>query len=310
MNVLLTGATGFVGKRVLDLVTQRHSVTVATRSGDSEFKCPVFCVGEMDGCADWSNALIGQQAVIHAAARAHIMKDEVIDPLTEYRRINVAGTMNLARQAVSSGVKRFIYISSIKVNGEATPFGKPFAADDTPAPEDAYGVSKLEAENALFQLSSETGMEVVVIRPPLVYGPDVKGNLESLIRLIDKGIPLPFGKTRNLRSFVALDNLVDLISTCLDHPGAANQVFLVSDGKDLSTTDLMKEIAIAKRSSIHLISVPEFVLVFLLTALGKKSIATRLFGSLQVDISKTRELLGWEPPVSVDEGFKRFFLED
>ncbi|EAR60515.1 UDP-glucose 4-epimerase family protein [Neptuniibacter caesariensis] len=310
MNVLLTGATGFVGKGLLEYLSQNHSVTVALRTAKTGFQCSTYSIGEMDGYADWSHALYGQQVVIHAAARAHIMKDECSDPLEEYRRVNVSGTINLAKQAASAGVKRFIYISSIKVNGESTISSAPFKADDIPAPEDAYGISKFEAENALFKLASQTGMEVVVIRPPLIYGPHVKGNLANIIGLIDRGVPLPLGQTNNLRSFVALDNLVDLVSTCLDHPEAANQVFLVSDGKDLSTTDLIKKLAIAKGRAIRLFSVPESVLVGLLTLLGRKVIAQRLFGSLQVDIAKTRELLDWEPTVSVDEGFKRCFFED
>jgi nucleoside-diphosphate-sugar epimerase len=251
--------------------------------------------------------IIRDATVIHAAARAHIMKDEVADPLAEYRRVNVDGTLNLARQAAAAGVKRFIFISSIKVNGEQTPLGQPFTADDTPAPEDAYGISKWEAEQGLQQLATETGMEVVIIRPPLVYGPGVKGNFASMIKLVAKGLPFPLGAIHNQRSLVAVDNLVDLIITCIDHPVAANQVFLAGDGQDLSTTELLRGVAKAMGKPARLIPVPSSLLMLGATLLGKKAVAQRLLGSLQVDIAKARNLLGWEPPVSVEEGLERCF---
>ena len=251
------------------------------------------------------------------------MRDEVADPLAEYRRVNVDATLNLARCAASSGVRRFVYLSSIKVNGERTypahlgprppeaflrfPEGERelFRADDVPAPEDAYGISKLEAEQGLFALGRETGMEVVIIRPPLVYGPGVKGNLASLIRVVAKGLPLPLGAIHNRRSLVGLDNLVDLIVTCVNHPAAANQVFLAGDGQDLSTTELLRSIARAMGKPSRLIPVPAGMLMLGATLLGKKAMAQRLLGSLQADISKARTVLGWEPPVSVEEGIGR-----
>jgi nucleoside-diphosphate-sugar epimerase len=261
----------------------------------------------LDANTNWLATLTNQQVVIHAAARAHIMKDEVSDPLTEYRCVNVDGTLNLARQAAAMGVKRFIFISSIKVNGELTHPGKAFTEEDLAAPEDAYGISKWEAEQGLWQIQRETGMEVVIIRPPLVFGPGVKGNFASMIRLVEKGLPLPLGAIDNQRSLVALDNLVDLIITCIDHPAAANQVFLAGDGEDLSTTELLRGVARAMGKPARLIPVPPSLLMLGATVLGKKAVAQRLLGSLQVDISKARRLLGWQPPVSVEEGLRRCF---
>ena len=226
-------------------------------------------IQDLDADTDWSTALANQQVVIHTAARAHIMKDEVADPLAEYRRVNVDGTLNLARQAAGAGVKRFIFISSIKVNGEQTPLGQPFTADDTPAPEDAYGISKFEAEQGLLQLAAETGMEIVIVRPPLVYGQGVKGNFANMIKMMEKGLPLPLGAINNQRSLVAVDNLVDLIITCIDHPAATNQVFLAGDGDDISTTDLLRGVAKAIGKPSHLIPVPSSVLMFAATFLGK-----------------------------------------
>ncbi len=233
------------------------------------------------------------------------MDDQAKDPLAEFRAVNVAGTLNLARQAVSAGVKRFVFISSIKVNGEGTASGKPYTADDTPMPVDPYGISKLEAEQGLQALSQETGMEVVIIRPVLVYGPGVKANFRSMMSWLRKGIPLPLGATGNKRSLVAVDNLVDLIATCIDHPAAANQTFLVSDGEDLSTTQLLQRMGKALGRPARLLPVPASLLQAGAAMLGKRAIAQRLCGSLQVDIGKTRELLGWAPPVSVDDALRK-----
>jgi nucleoside-diphosphate-sugar epimerase len=250
--------------------------------------------------ADWSSALDDQHVVIHTAARAHILKDEVPDPLAEYRKVNVDGTMNLARQAAHAGVRRFVFISSIKVNGEQTRPGVPFSTDDLPAPQDPYGISKHEAEQGLHQLAQESGMEVVIIRPPLVYGPEVKGNFATLVRIVERGVPLPFGAVHNKRSLVAVDNLVDLIITCINHPAAANQVFLAADGEDVSTSELLRGVAKAMGKPARLIPVPAGLLMLAATLVGKKAVAQRLLGSLQVDIGKAREVLGWEPVVSVE----------
>jgi len=235
------------------------------------------------------------------------MKDNVVDSLAEYRCINVDATIYLARQAAAAGVKRFIFISSIKVNGEATFYGKQFLPTDEPRPRDAYGLSKMEAEQGLMELASETGLEVVIIRPPLVYGAGVKGNFASMIKLVERGFPLPLGAIHNKRSLVGIDNLVDLIIRCIDHPAAANQVFLAGDGKDLSTTELLRGVGEAMGNPARLIPVPAGLLQLGATLLGKKAMAQRLLESLQVDISKTCELLDWKPPYTVDEGLRRCF---
>lgn len=312
MNLLLTGATGFLGSRLAAALQSKPDVnlTAAVRRRIEIPAAHIVEVQGLDASTSWSTSLANQQVVIHAAARAHIMKDEVSDPLAEYRRVNVDGTLNLARQAAAMGVKRFIFISSIKVNGELTYPGKAFTEDDPAAPEDAYGISKWEAEQGLQQLAAETGMELVIIRPPLVYGPGVKGNFASMIKLVAKGLPLPLGAIHNQRSLVAVDNLVDLIITCIEHPAAANQVFLAGDGQDMSTTELLRGVARAMGKPSRLIPVPASLLMLGATVLGKKAVAQRLLGSLQVDISKARNLLGWEPPVSVEEGLKRCFSAD
>ncbi|MBA1277437.1 UDP-glucose 4-epimerase family protein [Stutzerimonas stutzeri] len=308
-KIILTGANGFVGSQLFSELKRDASfqiVRLCRRLPESGGGSGLHAVGDVEQ-ADLSTLLPGVDVVIHAAARTHIMKDEVADPLAEYRRVNTEGTLNLVRQAAGAGVKRFIFISSIKVNGEATVNEKAFFAYDEPAPEDAYGLSKLEAERGLMELAAEFGMEVVIIRPPLVYGPGVKGNFASMIKLVEKGIPLPFGAIHNKRSLVGIDNLVDLIIRCIDHPAAANQVFLAGDGEDLSTTELLRGVGEAMGKPARLIPVPAGMLQFGATMLGKKAMAQRLLGSLQVDISKTCELLDWKPPYTVQEGLSRCF---
>lgn len=312
MTVLLTGASGFVGRAILK--TEQHrglKIRPVYRSMDSaNGQSEAVLVSGLDGAADWSAALQGVDVVIHAAARAHIMREESLDPLAEYRRVNVEGTLNLARQAAAAGVRRFVFISSIKVNGESTAPGCPFTADDIPAPQDAYGLSKAEAETQLKLLAQETGMEVTIIRPPLIYGPGVKGNLASLISWVRRGLPLPLrAVTHNRRSLVGLDNLVDLILVCAEHPKAANQTFLISDGEDLSTTELLRMIAKALGRSARLLWVPTGAISLIAGLLGKKVISQRLLGSLQVDIRKTCAFLDWKPPVSIDEGLRRAVQE-
>ena len=310
MNILLTGATGFLGRQLAKYLHSKPHVgltAVVRRSVDiSAFQTRE--VQRINANTDWSEALINQRVVIHAAARAHIMKEDLADPVVEYRQVNVDGTVNLARQAAEAGVRRFIFISSIGVNGNINI--KPFTEDDTPKPADPYAQSKLEAEQGLWEIQHETGMELVVIRPPLVYGPNAPGNFGSLTRWIDKGVPLPLGAIQNQRSLVALDNLVDLITTCIDHPAAANQVFLAGDGQDLSTTELLRSVARAAGKPSRLIPIPSSLLMLAATLLGKKAVAQRLLGSLQVDISKARDLLEWEPPISVEEGLRRCFSKD
>lgn len=245
--------------------------------------------------------------LVHCAARAGFTDGMEVDCLHEYRRINVDGTLRLAYEAAAAGVRRFIFISSIKVNGESTSGGDSFKPDDLPSPQDYYGQSKHEAETALMQLSVETGMEIVIIRPPLVYGPEVKGNFSYMIKFVEQGIPLPFGSVNNKRSLIGVDNLVDLIIRCIDHPGAANQVFLAGDGEDLSTSELLLGLGEAMGRPVRLFPVPAGTLQLGATLLGKKAMAQRLLGSLQVDISKTCDLLDWKPPYTVKEGLKRCF---
>lgn len=305
--IMLTGASGFIGKTVARaLEAEGKSVRLIFRSTASTASEHAVCIPSIDESTEWSSALQGVKVVIHTAARAHIMRDEALDPLAEYRRVNVAGTLRLAQQAATAGVKRFIFISSIKVNGEATQPGRPYRADDAPKPEDAYGISKAEAEAGLKTIAQKTGMELVIIRPVLVYGPGVKGNFQSMVRWVARGIPLPLGcVTTNRRSLVALENLVDLICACVSHPQAAGEVFLASDGEDLSTADLLRRIAQAQGVSTRLLSIPVPLLNWGARLLGKEAVAQRLLGSLQVDNSKTRELLGWHPPWTVDESFKK-----
>lgn len=303
----MTGANGFVGKSLcVELHRQGQTVRAVTRSANLQVEnIETLSVCSIDGETDWTAALPGVNVVIHLAARVHVMKDTAIDALAEFRRVNVEGTLNLARQAVDAGVQRFLFISSIKVNGEGTFLGQPYTAEDQPAPVDPYGISKREAEDALRKLASETGMEVVVIRPPLIYGPGVKANFQSMMHWLDKGIPLPLGAIHNQRSLVALDNLVDLIVTCIHHPAAANQIFLAGDGEDLSTPELLKRMAAALGKKARLMPVPALLLEWGARLFGKQAMARRLCGSLQVDISKARDRLDWMPPVSIDEELRK-----
>lgn len=307
LKVLVTGATGFVGGAIVRrlLADGRHLPVAAVRSQRASLPdgIKVFQVGDLLTDSDWTDALAGVEVVIHAAARAHVMRDTAADPLAGFRRVNVEGMLNLASQAVVTGVRRFVFISSIGVNGNYN--SSPFTELDTPHPVEPYAISKYEAEQRLLQLVEDCGMEVVIIRPPLVYGPNAPGNFGRLMRVVRKGIPLPLGAVCNKRSLVALDNLVDLIVTCLDHPAAANQVFLAGDGEDLSTTELLRRMGQALGKPARLIPVPAGLLMAVATLLGKRAVAQRLLGSLQVDISKARTLLGWTPPVSVDEGLRR-----
>ena len=306
-KVLLTGATGFVGQELLKTLNALEVFTVITAGRCPADKHSVFFHTELTAQADFTSALTGVSTVIHAAARTHIMRDEVAEPLAEYRRVNVEATLNLARQAAAAGVKRFIFISTVKVNGEQTEPHCVFTAQQQPAPEDAYGQSKAEAELALKQLAAETGMGLVIIRPPLVYGAGVKGNFATLLKLAQKNLPLPLGGINNKRSLVALDNLVDLVITCITHPKAANQTFLVCDDNDLSTTELLKLLTIAAGHSPRPLPVPVSWLKLAAKITGKQAVISRLCGNLQLDISHTKNILGWTPPVSVEEGIKRCF---
>lgn len=309
-NLFLTGPTGFIGSALLQQLIQHKNYipTAAVRNSSKKIPSNIqsISVDEINAQTQWQSALENIDVVIHLAARVHIMNEIAADPLTEFRKINVAGTLNLARQAAQAGVKRFIFISSIKVNGESTQIEKPFTADDIPAPEDAYGMSKYEAELGLQEIAKNTGIEIVIIRLPLIYGPGVKANFLAMMRWLQKGVPLPLGAVQNnRRSLLALDNLIDLIITCIEHPAAANQTFLASDGEDLSTTDLLKRMAFALEKKPYLLPVPVSLLKLAGKLTGKTDIISRLCGSLQVDISKTCSILNWTPPISVDEGLRR-----
>ena len=306
MRVLLTGANGFIGSALEQqlLSSLEHEVTPVVRHKVDGLRSAKR-VGNLDGSTQWSSMLDGVDVIIHTAAMVKVKKHSDLSTISEFRRVNVEGTLNLARQAVRSGVRRFVFISSIKVNGEITSPNQPFFPEDKPNPVDPYGISKLEAELALMKLAGESGMEVVIIRPCLVYGSGVKGNFLSMMRCVNRGIPLPLGAIDNKRSMISIENLVELVITCIDHPNAVNQIFLASDGEDMSTTELLQRLGKALGKPARLIPIPVSLLMFIAALLGKDAVAQRLCGSLQVDISKAREMLGWEPLIMVNEGLRR-----
>ena len=306
MRILVTGASGFVGQYLCkDIFQLKHFVVANIRSPCVANNCSEqVIIGSIDNDTDWAPALQNIEVVIHLAARVHVMNEIAVDALAEFRKVNVYCTLNLATQAAKAGVKRFIFVSSVKVNGEHTLANYPFTENDDANPQDPYGISKHEAEQGLLLIAQQTGMEVVIMRPPLVYGAGVKANFASMMRVVKRGIPLPLGAIHNKRSFVYVGNLVSLIVRCIDHPAAANQVFLVSDGSDLSTTELLQKCAVALGVKARLLPVPQKLLTFSLGLLGKKAVAQRLCGNLQVDICKAKILLDWVPPVSVEDGLK------
>lgn len=302
--IVVTGASGFVGSALVRrLAAEGRAVrALARREGALQGAAGLqrIDVGDLTTVGDWRELLGGAQALVHCAARVHVMQDSAADPLAAFRRMNVELTHSLARAAAEMGVRRFVFISSIKVNGEATLPGRPFAAADMPAPVDPYGISKWEAEKSLWQVAADTGLEVVVIRPPLVYGPGVRANFLSMMRWVRAGVPLPLGAIDNRRSLVALDNLVDLVVAALDRPESAGGTFLASDGEDLSTTDLLRRLGRAMGRPARLIPVPVDALRVIGGMFGRRDVIDRLCGSLQVDIRPTAERLGWRPPVGVD----------
>lgn len=303
-RVLVTGATGFLGRALVRKIytLESTSVTSGVRRKASDIDGQQLVIGSLASSFDISEELKQQDVVIHAAALAH---NKALNSLSDFESVNTRGTLRLAQQAAECGVKRFIFVSSIGVNGNIN--SKPFSEGDDPNHSEAYAESKWLAEQGLWEIQKSTGMEVVVIRPPLVYGPNAPGNFATLTRWVEKGIPLPLGAVKNKRSYVAIDNLVDFIITCINHPLAANETFLIADGEDISTSDLLRKVASAMGKKSHLIPVPEKLLTFGATILGKRDMARRLLGSLQVDISKARQVLGWQPPISLDEGLNRCF---
>lgn len=306
MNILVTGASGFVGQPLCAELAHHFNVRAAVRSaGTGSPSYAQVTVGQTDHTTDWTVALRDQTVVIHLVARVHVVKDVSVDPLAEFRAINVEGSQNLAKQAAAAGVRRLVFISSVKVNGEYSLQGKPFVEKDVPAPADFYGVSKLEAEIGLREISDKTGMELVIIRPPLVYGPGVRANFASLLQAVRHGWPLPLGAVENQRSLLGLDNLVNFIMTCATHPQASGNTFFVSDGNDLSTPELIRRLAHAAQVPARLLSVPMWMLEASAALLGRRETARRLCGNLQVDMSKARDFLDWVPPYSVDEGLRR-----
>jgi UDP-glucose 4-epimerase len=307
-RLLVTGATGFIGQALLERLSSEREFELR-----GAVRRPILRpvagvryvqVKELGRNTVWTDAVREIDVLVHTAARVHVMNDAAVDPLAEFRRANVDGTLSLARQAVAARVRRFVFVSSIKVNGDRTLLGKPYRADDRPAPTDPYGVSKLEAEHGLRELLRGTGTKLVVIRPALVYGPAVKANFLTMMRCVHRGLPLPFANVPNKRSLVALDNLVDLIFVCSVHPAAVDQTFLAADGEDLSTTDVLRRMGAAMNQPVRLFPVPIEVLRGALALLGRRDLAQRLLGSLQVDISKAHDVLGWVPPVSVDEALQ------
>ena len=307
-RVLVTGGQGFVGKALAaGALLNGFAVRISSRQKLTAAKAHMDYsqVGDLGPETEWLAALEGVSTVVHCAGRAHVMKDRVADSLAAFRKANLEGTLNLARQAVEAGVKRFVFISSIGVNGSQTTLGEPFSEADNPIPHNAYALSKWEAEQGLMRIADETELEVVIIRPPLVYGYNAPGNFGSLMHAVQRGWPLPLGAVDNLRSLVALDNLVDFIITCITHPKAVNQTFLVSDGQDLSITELVRGMAQVAGVPVRLLPVPVWALQAGAWLLGKGDAAQRLCGNLQLDISKAHNLLSWVPPISVREGLDR-----
>ena len=299
---LVTGASGFIGRALLrELGRKGRPAHGASRRAQQEAE---WTIGKIDGSTDWRSALDGVRCVIHTAGRAHVLRDEDADPLGAFRRVNVEGTRRLALQAAESGVRRLVFISSIGVNGISTDGRGPFTCGDRPAPVEPYGQSKLEAEIVLHEIGASTGLEIVIVRPPLVYGPGVRANFLRLVKLVQRGWPLPLGGVDNRRSLVVLDNLVDLLICCMDHPAAAGETFLVSDNEDLSTPDLLRRVGVALGMRVRLVAMPRWMLLQGARLVGRLGEVERLLGSLQVDIRRTRELLGWEPRISVDEGIR------
>jgi nucleoside-diphosphate-sugar epimerase len=303
MHILITGATGFLGRAVAEsLLRDRHAVRAAVRKVNASLPSEVeqVTIGSIDGGTNWGDALRDVDVIVHCAARVHMTRDAASDPLVEFRRVNTDGTLHLARQAVESNVKRLIFISTIGVNGSETA-DMPFTAESPVFPNSAYAQSKWEAEEGLMALAAGGKMDIVVLRPPLIYGPNAPGNFASLSRLVSRHFPFPFKGVANKRSFVAVDNVVSLIQCCLSHPGAANQIFLVSDGKDLSTEEFIRKIAVAYKKTPILLPFPQTLLRGIAKFLGKETQLQKIVGSLQVDIKKNADVLNWHPVAEIEQ---------
>ena len=309
MKILVTGAAGFIGRALCRHLFELNHVVVPIVRSTSGVKAEIV-VGNMGASTNWSNAIARCDAVVHLAARVHVMYDGVQDPLAIYRTMNTLTTLNLARQAAQAGVKRFVFVSTIKVNGEGFPHPRPlsrgergaYVETDAPAPEGPYAISKWEAEQGLWRIAEETGLEVVVLRPPLVYGPGVKANFLRLMQLVQKGWPLPLGAIKNRRSLLYLGNFVDAIRLCVEHPAAAGQTFLLDDGQTVSTPDLIREIANAMHHPARLVPVPLSLLQLAGWMMGRSTAVSRLTGSLYVDSQAIRSQLDWTPPYSMQAG--------
>lgn len=313
-KVLVTGASGFIGSQLCRYLKKHGVDTIAVSRGAPQINTTSVTV-DLESESFPDEYLKGTRAIVHCAARAHVTREDSSDPLADYRRMNVDSTLRLAEQAARVGVQRFVFLSSIGVNGNSTlssihPGSPPvFKEDQTPSPHDMYAVSKWEAEQGLWHIQQQTGLEVVIIRPPLVYGPGAKGNFATLIKWVKRGVPLPLKSVPNQRSFIALDNLVSFIAACVEHPEAAGEVFVIADGEDISTTELLRRVAYASGRNARLISIPTAFLLLLARLTGKQSVAESLLGSLKVDASKAGNLLGWRPPVKMDEQLKKCFEE-
>ena len=303
-RILVTGASGFVGRALCrTLIEHGSNVLAAVRDAQagSDLPCPCIGVGEIGPGTDWRAAIENVDAIVHLAARTHVISDRAADPLRAYRKVNVEGTVQLAEQAAKAGIRRFVFLSSVKVNGEQTE-DHAFSESDEPQPCDAYGISKLEAERQLASICARAAMESAVLRPPLVYGPGVKGNLLALVRAIDRGLPLPLGSIRNSRTLLGIDNLVCAIMLCLHHPSAAGSTFLVGDERPISSPQLARAIAEALGRKCRLLAVPVALMRFAGTLFGRQDAVARLTSSLVVDSSRIRERLGWRPVRSFEEG--------
>lgn len=302
-RVFVTGANGFVGRRLcIELARRGHAIRAGVRDASrAELPGEIVTMGSLCGATDWGAALTGIDVVIHLAARVHVMKETAADALAEYRLVNVEGTRSLAQSAATHGVRRLLYVSSVKVNGEETA-GKPFTFEDAPSPEDPYAVSKWEAECVLRSIASDTGLEVTVVRPPLVYGPRVRGNFLRLLNMINAGVPLPLGGIRNRRSMIYDGNLADVLAACVDHENAAGKTYMVSDGEDLSTTDLIRRLAVAMGARARILTMPPMLLELAGALTARRAEIRRLTASLTVDSSPIRSDLDWSPRYSVAEG--------